>query len=376
MTDPGTQPKPPQPIHTDIPVDRAWRVGRRVYIKTGKTSKLNEKLIALNATWDGEVGARWVGTGKLEIVTPMILDHLAVIAKLEAIKADGRWAVPPRGADSIHTLAQQLRGVWDKPNRRYAMPSDEALEQMNQAIADWNATQRRERLGLQIKQEQMQAAQPTATITTAQVREQQLIDACGRQVTDERGEKTLRVTGHMRRPDAERRSPKPGDIRRIRGGRRVLVLSRKVWFASQDMIDDGAFLHPAEDPGWRCDITYAVLTPTAKEIESDHVEAAEAADLKEIDDLMTAVNRDSKPTTVDSLSRLDGPSITTDSPGSMSIHGGKVTVTDDGVFYQHPGFYDCWTPSQWQVTDPGLLARIAAVLALGERRQGRYLVQP
>src|SRR5262245_11099798 len=95
-----------RPLAEGIPLGRAWREGRRVYVICSYQSTLSTELRALGAKWDRETvapgspadsrpGALWVGSGKADQVTPLVLAHLGRITEIETAKTEatiaGRW---------------------------------------------------------------------------------------------------------------------------------------------------------------------------------------------------------------------------------------------------------------------------------------------
>ncbi len=361
----------PKQIHDDIPADRAWQVGRRIYVRCGYSSNLNKELLKLGSKWDSDVKARWVGSGKRAVVIPLIQAHQARIDHITAVKAAGHWVKLPRGADAIYKRVTELDAVWDADRGQWAMPTVEALAEVAQLINDHKAavaaaraeTARQEA----VVAEQMRQENAAAAVTAAQVRERMLIDKSGRVVSDERGTvRCLRLYGRMPRAAAERAKPQPGEVRRLSDGRRGLVLASTVTFWSQDMIDDG--LVPGstgDDPGWRCDYQYIVVAPTDAEVAADQREQAQHEDQQTIEKLLHDVDAVRGFTDSAQRTALTGQSIR---HITESGSGGMITVTGDGaVWYQHPGFYDDWRHREFEITDLALLARIRAVLDGGPR---------
>lgn len=374
--------KPPQKIHDEIPVERAWQDGRRIYIKCSKNSQLGQKLFEMQATWDGDVGARYVGTQRKNLVIPLILEHLARIAAVDEVRAAGRWVALPRG-EGREAIYQWIKGlgnaVYDGERKEWAMPSDDAYTEVKEMIAEVGRQQAAAREQQRQAQAVQRAAEDTAMaeqqLTRKQVREQQLIAASGRTVTDHRGEGTARIYGYMKRAEAERHIYKPGHIERVGFGakaRRLLVLESSAEFWSQDDIDDSLVSGgTGSEPGWRCAFTYIVVEPTPQEAAFDAAEQAHSDDQKEIAAVLDVAWRGGTMAEVTSFTQVTGPTIV---EGWLhSGDRGKITVAaDGGVWYQHPGSYDDYRRTEGQITDPGLLERIHAIVAGGPRRYHVY----
>ncbi|RKR92748.1 hypothetical protein BDK92_7227 [Micromonospora pisi] len=371
-----------KPVTDGIPTDVAWQEGRRIYIRCGYNSNLNKQLLEINAKWDGDVGARYVGTTRRDAVLPLVQAHVERIAAATAIKTAGRWIAIPYEAEAIREHAQSLGGKYDKPTKRWAMPSADTLADVHQRVHDWTAAVEAKRQAEREAEKEARAAAERegrdAAAAAKASREERLIASSGRTIMEDRGQvRSQRLHGWMRRPEAEQRKPQPGDVRKLRDGRRVLVLNSEVWFASQDAIDDGlaAGVNLWEDPGWFYNYNFVVVEPTAEEVEADRQEKAEQDDLTELAEVMKLADRTPRQA-VDSLTNLEGATITEDSAGGMTIHGGQITVTPtDEVWYQHPGWYDDYVRTEGRVDDPELIARVRAIIAGGDRRRGAYAVK-
>ena len=118
------------PIHPDIPVERAWKVGRRIYVRCGYKSQLNTQMREIGAKWDGDERALWVGSGKVDQVVPLVQAAAERGAAIDAVKAAGHWVTIPYDATDIRAAAKKAGGIWDGEQRRWAMPSAEALAEI------------------------------------------------------------------------------------------------------------------------------------------------------------------------------------------------------------------------------------------------------
>jgi hypothetical protein len=126
------------------------------------------------------------------------------------------------------------------------------------------------------------------------------------------------------------------------------------------------------DPGWFYRYECVPVEPTAEERAADEAEAAENADAEEIDTVMKTADRLAKG--VENWTPVTGGTITADAP--LSIHNGQIVLTSDGqVWYRHPGWYDDYRPTEAQITDDDLVARVRAILAGGDRRRYQYQVK-
>lgn len=379
MTQPKA-PKPPQPIADDIPVDRAWKTGRRIYIRCGYQSTLNTALRQIGATWDSEQRALWVGSGKLDQVVPLVQAQAQRIAQVEQVKTSGRWVTIPYEAANIRETAKRLGGIWDGVRKMWAIPTDEALTEVANLVAAWSADREAERRVAALAQQQTRkAAEQEAAAdarTTAAEREAQIIAASGRTTLDGRGTASGRLYGRMRRAQAEAGKPQPGEVRRGRDGRRVLVLTSDVEFWSQDAIDDGFSPDPSDDPGWYYRYSYVVVAPNEAEAEQDRVEAAERADLDTIYAVFRAVEAaaDRSEVTPETPHIPAGQTITRTSGSVQHFNDGTVTLAGDEAWWYHPGYYDDYRAVQGRVTDPEVLARVRAVFAGGSRQRGSFRV--
>lgn len=367
-----TQPKAPKAIADDIPTEKAWKIGRRIYVRCGYESRLNSQLREIGASWDRDVRALWVGSTKLAQVLPLLRAQAERIAKVSAVKAAGRWARIPYDATNIRETAKRLGGVWDGDRKAWAMPTDEAhgqiqtlLKARNEAIeaAKRAAEQEREEARRRAEQEQ---------ITTAEARSRQIIEASGRHVVSEA---PIYVTGHLkgypRRPQAEQAKPQPGEIRRWKGGRRVLVLACDVEFANQDDLDDGlSYADLWDSPGWYWRYEAVEVSPTAAEVDADHEAALWIDDYRTIKLVLLAAEKAADRHEPEPGEWPRGAlTITREGRGSGVQHFGEIVVTDDGqCWWTHLGYYDDYRSVVGLITDATVIARIEAVLAGGSRR--------
>lgn len=367
-----TQPKGPKAIADDISTEKAWKIGRRIYVRCSYQSQLNEQLRDIGASWDRDVRALWVGSTKLAQVLPLLRAQAERVAKVSGIKAAGRWVIIPYEATNIREAAKRLGGVWDGDRKAWAMPTDDAHEQIQTLLtARDEAVEAAKRAAEQEREEARQRAEQEQ-ITTAEARKRRIIEASGRHVVSEA---PIYVTGHLegylRRPQAEQAKPQPGQIRRWKGCRRVLVVDCDVEFASQDAIDDGmSYAQLWDSPGWYWRYEAIEVEPTPDEVDADHESALWVDDYRTI----KLVMRDAE-----KAADLHAPepgewprssrTIAKEGRGSGVSSFGKIVVTDGGEYWwTHPGYYDDYRAVVGLISDEAVIARIKAVLAGGTRR--------
>jgi hypothetical protein len=198
--------RPLHPDHPDIPLDRAWQQGRRLYIRCGYNSQLTKDLLAIGSTWDPEVRARWTGTGKREQVTAAVLAHQERIAAIEAVKALGLWAVIPYEAEDIRARAKDLDGLFDNDRKAWAMRTEADLAEVQALIRDRqaaiDAAPAAEREQAAAERAEAAAADTAALADTAARRREETIARPGRTPTGETATVTEVSTRHMNRHTA------------------------------------------------------------------------------------------------------------------------------------------------------------------------------
>jgi hypothetical protein len=375
-----------KPLAGDIPTEKAWRVGRRIYVRCGYQSKLNGQLRGIGAKWDGEVRALWVGSGKLDQVLPLVRATAERAQQIERIKALGLWVKVPYDAEDIRAAAKNAGGVFDGELKLWAMPDDATYTAIGEQVRAYNeriqAQRNAERAELEAAKQRRLAEERDNTEAARLAARDVLINRSGRRVIGEPGwvDGYLHDSRGIRRPQAERAAPQPGDLRKLRDGRRGLVLSCTVtFFSERDVDDDFAPGGTSAEVGWYYRYEYVPVEPTAQERSDDDREAAEKADLQELHAIILAVERggDAAEWTRQWTGGLQvAATITKDSPGGMSVHGGQIILTATGeLFWQHPGWYDDWRSTERRIADPDLVTRIRAALAGGSRRRGAFEVR-
>jgi len=338
-------------ISPDIPAEKAWKQGRRVYVRCGYKSRLNDQVRDLGGKWDRDEGALWVGSGKLAQVIPLVLAAAEVSADVQAVKDAGRWVKIPYDAAGIREQAKKLGAKWDGDRKEWAMPSDEALAEVQRLIAD---------------RDDARKAQPKAPARPDVPSEAEVIAASGRTLTGQRGTASGRLEGRGKRAWAEAQKPQPGEVRKAAGRGRVLVLSCTADFLSYDDIEDQS---PGQEPGWYYSYAFADVEPDAGEIAADQARAAETADGAEIAAALSAAREVMEWKPEADAGRDPVPAIT----GSIEVTSGAVRdgtlylLADGRVMWRHPGYYDDYRACEGITSAPGTVAAIRALIAAGPR---------
>jgi hypothetical protein len=122
--------------------------GRRLYIRCGYESRLGDALRGIGATWDREEKGLWVGTGKAELLPPLLSAEKAERAaqaardaekraqrrermqKVAEVQSLGLWIkIPYREDCEIRARAKALGAIWnpgrsefDPKAKQWAMP--------------------------------------------------------------------------------------------------------------------------------------------------------------------------------------------------------------------------------------------------------------
>jgi hypothetical protein len=375
-----------KPLAEGIPTELAWRAGRRIYVRCGYQSTLNTELRDIGARWDNEVRALWLGSGKADKVIPLVRARIERVAAIEKVKADatanGWWLSIPVPADVIRAHAKDAQAVYDGTRKAWAARDADTFAALaaevrtyKEQIAAAEADERAEYLAAITRRREVEAADAKRA---AADRETAIIEQSGRTVIGDRGLLHGRLDGYLRSEQAEKAKPQPGEVRRLRDGRRVLVLSCTVSFYNQDAIDDGFSTGgTGDEPGWYWVYAYVPVALTDDEQADETRRAAEQADHDEIHAVMTAAKRLARPMEDhERTERHTGQTITAEAPSYHTAHNGKITVTADSeAWYSHPGYYDDYRALGAHITDPALLARIHAILAAGARRRGQYEIK-
>lgn len=350
-------------IAGDIPLERAWKDGRRVYVVCGFKSRLSDDLYALGSHWDREEKATWVGSGKLDQVVTLVRQADERAAATEQVKSAGLYVKIPFDAAGVREQAKRLGARWDSGRKEWAMPAQEALDQVTALVAGYGE----------------KAAKAKATEkATANARKDrrnrpagEVIAASGRKVIDGSIRHVTEIMGYRgKRAGVEQYLTEPGEVIKVREGR-FLVLASKAEFWSEDTAEDFA---PGTGAGWREFLDGVLVEPDEAEKAE---EAAKAAAGKDGESLATGIEA--------IKSRLElAPEVEARQPrvpegelagtvairltGSTGGSNGELTVARDGtVFWYHPGFYDDWRATLGTSSDPEVAEMARWLLAPGTR---------
>lgn len=334
-------------IHPDIAEDRAWKAGRRIYVRAGYKSQLSDALYGIGAKWDRDERALWVGSGKLEQVVPLVLAQAERAAEVVATKELGYWVKIPFDAEPVREAAKKLGARWDRDRKEWAMPSQDALDKVTALISQRNAAK---------AAAPKPAAKPGLT-------EDDVIAASGRAVIGERSTASGKLDGRGKRAWAEQAKPQPGEVRRLKDGRRLLVLSSTVDFMGEDAVEDTM---PGSEPGWYYSYRAVQVAPDAAEQAEDSERAELAADGEAIAAGFEAARTACQPAEVLELSPASGPAVAV-LMASGSDDGMVILIDGTTLLYQHRGYYDDYRRTQGTTASPEAVAAFRAILAGGTR---------
>jgi len=245
-------------IHPDIPVSKAWKTSRTIFVTAGYNSVLSGEMYDLGAKWDRDEHAFRTGPGKLDTVIPLILADLGRAAKTADIKSAGLWVKIPFEAHAIRDQAKNLGARWDKDRKEWAMPGEESLAQVRELVSAHGQAEKDRKTAARAKK----AAEAAVT-------DEEIITRSGRTlVSDVRvGLERHESQWRMKRAEAEKYAPERGEIQRTRDGKYWLILSAaKADFWNEDTCAD---LAPHLQPGWHYSFAGVEVTPTAEEIAKD-----------------------------------------------------------------------------------------------------------
>jgi hypothetical protein len=369
---------PPTPLHPDVPQDRAWQDGRRLYVRCGYKSQLNAALRELGATWDPGQHALWTGSGKREQVTAAVLAAEERIRAAKAVKALGLWVAIPPAADDIRGRAKELCAVFDGELKQWAMPSEDALTEVLDLIGQRQARIKAENAAAQEQTpEQGQRERAEARVApagTAQRRIEQVIAKTGRTPTGETATATVVSTRRMNKATAASIAEPAGAVIHLADGRRGLITGVDIWFTNDEMASSVCW-HPEthDEAHWDFRYEVAIVEPTPAETAEDEAAAAYRRDAQEIHDLMDNAGKLTGARAGDHWTPVpdreqEGSIYAT--AGTTAYHAGTLILTTDGqVIWQHPGWYDDYIRSEGITTSTELVTRVRAVLAGGDRRR-------
>lgn len=363
------------PLHDDIPTDRAWRTGRRVYVRCGYQSQLNTELRDLGGRWDADERALWVGSGKADKVIPLVAAAIERAAAIETVKATatetGRWVTIPYAAAAVRDRAKALGARWDAGRKQWAMPTDTAHAEISEAVAALHAAAAAERAA--------ERAARGATVEAAKPTPADIVAGAGRVATGDTAH-TLRLsTRRMNKAVAATMAHKVGAVVHLTDGRRGVVVDTDVWFTGEEMASSACWHDETHDQAhWDIRATLAVVEPTDAERAADQAAAEQAGELVELDAVFVAAAKGDLTDghTSERWTTVAGPRITRRGGSTGSVDHGRIILGEDGVvWWQHPGYCDDYRRSERRTTDPALYARVRALTALGARTAGDFTIE-
>lgn len=382
-----------KPIADDIPTTRAWQEGRRIYVRCGYKTQLNQALRSLGAHWDSDQRARWVGVTKKTRVVELVRAHEQRITALEEVKQAGRWISIPYEAGEVRTKIKTLGGVWDPQTKRWALPSEEAHAEAQALVAEWYEKRRAAREAEQAAAREAEKAAREAAATAEQIRKaekaaaaaaraERIVAEAGRTPTGETTSYTVVSTRRMNRATALNQCTAVGTVIRLNDGRRAVVVRTGAEFISAEYAssvcwhNDPDYVHG--DAHWHLWHEVAIVEATEEEIAADEQERAEHADEQALRTLLEDASRSGEPATeVTRTADEDILGIIRKTGGSlMPYNDGQVVLLRDGrALYQHPGYYDDYIPTEKRITTPALVQKARALIAKGPRTRGCYTVE-
>ncbi|WP_433635600.1 hypothetical protein [Nocardia sp. CA-120079] len=368
----------PKAIDDGIAIDRAWQIGRRIYVRCSYESILGGQMRQIGANWDRELRRLWVGSGKRARVIEMVRAADERAQQIAQIKATGRAVVIPFEWADIRARAKNAGAIWNENAKTWVFPAetefdaayDEISGQLtarrNHEKAEAEATEQRHAE----QRQQQRAAEAAAAEEADEARRAQLVAESERTATGEISELRLISTRRMNKATATDLAHPLGALVRLGDGRRGIVIDRQVWFTNDDMASSVCW-HPQTHDEAHWDLLHhvAVVEPTAEEQAADAAAAAEHADAAEIHQLVETVSRTGVITA--DWNRFD------DQVGAIRCRygttamndGGTLILAGDRLVFQHPGYYDDYIRTERVSADPDLIARVQAVLAGGTRKR-------
>jgi hypothetical protein len=377
-------------VHPDVPLDRAWQVGRRVYVKAAKYTQLDDELYRLGAKWDAEAGARWVGSTKKQAVVELLTS-----LKPEPLAADVPLAKAWRCAARIYVrcgerskLGEHMNGLgarWDRDAKavwvdaRYVDTAVKAIRDAAEREAFAVAVKAQDHwLEIPYDAEHVRDAAKKAGalfdgptkrwafptedalrrveeardvwiteteeagrlegvaaeearqarfVEQAARRRVSVLDASGRNATGETVEHREVTTQFLNRAGAERAARPEGSVLRLRDGRRGLVVGVKVWFTNDEDASSVCW-HPEthDEAHWDFSYQVAVVEDTAEEKAADAEQAAQQADALAIHAVLDRAHELTGATAGDRWSKLPD-----DVVGQVEATSGVAAVVRGGT---------------------------------------------
>jgi hypothetical protein len=371
---------PATQISDTIPTDTAWKTGRRIYIRCGYQSQLNTDLRDVGAKWDPTERALWVGSGKLTTVVPLVEAHLArktaIVAVKTAASAANRWVSIPFDATHVRDRAKALGAKWDGTLKRWALPTDEALAEIQGMLATYAAAVEAQKAARRAAEAQARAAAATQDKAATVATQHAAVARAGRTLTGETGRFGEHSTARHNRASAEHAARPVGSIVRLAKGR-AIITGVKVWFTGEDLASSTCWHADTHDEAhWDWSYEVAYVEPTDAETAADEATAANRADEAELGAVFAEMQHADRTDAgeQDGWSAVTGPTIQRWGGSITPFDDGRIILAGDRVVLQHPGYYDDYRRSERASTDPALTTRVRDLIQRGPRKVGPYTV--
>lgn len=382
MTEPKKTPAI-RPFADGVPTDLAWRQGRRIYVRAGYHSTLNQDLLQAGAKWDPDVKARWVGTTKAPLIAPLISAHQERVQAITDVKALGLWVATHYEDTRSQALARELGAVWDKTRRAWAARTEQDQARLEGSAKEFARARKEAAKRAQAEEEQARAQAEAEQRKLEQVLKERraraqaeaadrVVADSGRTPTGETAQLRLVSTRRMNKSTAQQMAHPVGTLVRLDDGRRGIITTVKVWFTDDEMASSVCWHNHIHDQAhWDLEHTVAVVEPTTQEIANDTARTEEATDAAELHTLMESLHRSGTPRedyTVLDQDQVLG-TITHRYGSVLTMHdGGTAHLFNDGtIMYRHPGYYDDYRSTERTITDQALVERMRTALAKGPR---------
>src|SRR5690606_26158430 len=292
-----------KPVDDHTPSEKAWKEGRRIYVRAGYGSALSEGMRRIRANWDRDRKAWWVGTGKQDLVLPLLEEYRERVQAVQDIKALGHWVTIPYDAHQARALAKDLKALFDQDSKRWAARATEDAARIEEAVQLWQAERDAEAAAAKARRDAEKEAERARAAEEAEAakaraeevlraRTEKLLSESGRTPTGDMDSFTVVSTRFMNRTTAERMAYDLGDLVKLSDGRRGVVVGVKVWFTNDEMASSVCW-HPEthDEAHWDLKHTVAVVEPTAEEAAEDAAKEAELRDAAELHEVMQAAGR-------------------------------------------------------------------------------------
>lgn len=368
------KPQPPSKVAAiaeTISTERAWQVGRRIYVRCAYASTLGVQLREIGAHWDREQRRLWVGSGKRDRVIALVHDADARAQAVEDVKAAGRWVRVPYRATEIRAEVKRLGGVYDGDRKAWALPSEESYATGQELVAQYHERCAAAEHAAKDKRQHEDAAAREAA--RAERRERVLAES-GRTPTGASAEHRVISTRRMNKRSAWDTARPLGALIVLEDGRRGIVVDRTVWFTSSELASSTCWHAQTHDEAhWDFAYTLALVEPTAAERAADDEHAAQLADAAALHRLVEDVARSDHGQLDGSWSAIPDQHRAGEircTYGTVGRHdGGRLILTTSGeLLYQHPGYYDDYRRTQRTLAvDDGLVDQARVLIDQGAR---------